>query len=211
MILYAAVVVLHKVLFDGADTIVDYHKKNPVYFEQAGPYEKIFFDPSKLRCAVVTCGGLCPGINDVIRALVMTLYYRYQVSEILGFQYGYQGFIESFGHEVLRLGPAEAADIHRFGGSILRSSRGPQDSKKIVDRLKSLGMNVLFVIGGDGTMRGADEIAEIAMKQGLDLSIIGIPKTIDNDILYIDQSFGFETAFSEAVRAFCWVRCSTTC
>ncbi|MDP3920518.1 MAG: ATP-dependent 6-phosphofructokinase [Candidatus Omnitrophota bacterium] len=169
--------------------------------EKAGPRSQIFFDPEETSAAIVTCGGLCPGINDVIRSLVMTLTYRYGVRRILGIRYGYQGFIREFGHEPVTLKPDDVADIHRAGGSILGTSRGRQDSGLIVDFLNSNKINLLFVIGGDGTQRGALEIAETAEKRKLNISVIGIPKTVDNDILYLDKSFGFDTAVAEAVKA----------
>jgi len=169
--------------------------------ERAGPREKIYFDPQKTKAGIVTCGGLCPGINDVIREIVMQLYYRYGTMEIYGFRYGYEGLIETYGHEVKTLTPDTVAHIHRMGGSILSSSRGQQDSSSMVNYLKKLGVNMLFVIGGDGTLRGALDIAEHAEKVKYELSVIGIPKTVDNDILHIDRSFGFETAFSEATKS----------
>lgn len=169
--------------------------------EIAGPREKIFFDPQKTKAAIVTCGGLCPGINDVIRGLVMLLFYRYGVKEILGIPYGYQGFIPEFGHEPRHLRPEDVLHIHREGGTILASSRGQQDVGRCVDFLEEQRIQLLFVIGGDGTLRGALEIADEVERRGLKISVTGIPKTIDNDIMHIDQSFGFETAFSEAVRA----------
>lgn len=170
-------------------------------FELAGPREKIYFDPSKTRCAIVTCGGLCPGINDVIRGLVMNLHYRYGVKNIYGIRYGYQGFIPKYGHDVLDLNPEVVKDIHKYGGTMLGTSRGQQDPVEIVDCLERMSISILFVIGGDGTIRGALKISEEIKRRNLKISVIGIPKTIDNDIMYIDQSFGFETAFSEAVKS----------
>ncbi len=170
-------------------------------FEMAGPRKKIYFDPSKLHAGIVTCGGLCPGLNDVIRSLVMELHYRYGVRKISGFRYGYQGFIPSYGHEPLELTPELVEPIHETGGTILGTSRGRQDYGRIVDCLQQMGVNILFVIGGDGTQRGAMHIADVAAERGLKISFVGIPKTIDNDILYIDKSFGFETAFSVATHA----------
>lgn len=169
--------------------------------ELCGPRSKIFFDPAKTSCAIVTCGGLCPGINDVIRGIVMELYYRYGVKHIFGIPYGYQGFIPKYGHETIKLTPELVTDIHKTGGTILASSRGDQDSGAILDFLKSKGINVLFVIGGDGTLRGALDISEEAQKRKMNVSVVGVPKTVDNDILHVDQSFGFETAFAEAVKA----------
>ncbi len=169
--------------------------------ELAGPRKKIYFDPNKTKAAIVACGGLCPGINDVVRGLVMTLFYRYGVKDIYGVPYGFQGFIESYGHKRIDLTPELVSPIHRSGGSILASSRGQQNSQEILKTLRKWGVNALFVIGGDGTQRAANEIAELAIAQNMDLSVVGIPKTIDNDIPYMDKSFGFETAFSEGVKS----------
>jgi 6-phosphofructokinase 1 len=170
-------------------------------FEKAGPRNQIYFDPAKTRAAVVTCGGLCPGINNVIRALVMALHYRYGVRTIYGIRYGYQGFIPKYGHEALMLTPEEVEDIHEKGGSILASSRGPQDVGEIVDCLDRMNICVLFTIGGDGTLRGAEEIYQEITRRGLKIAVIGIPKTVDNDIAFVKNTFGLETAFSIAAEA----------
>lgn len=169
--------------------------------ETAGPRRKIFFDPEKTACGIVTCGGLCPGLNDVIRGLVMQLNYRYGVRKVYGFRYGYEGFIPEYGHPVETLTPESVCDLHRFGGTFLGTSRGPQDIGRIIDRLDDFGINILFVIGGDGTLRGAQDISNEAMRRKKALSVIGIPKTIDNDIMFLDKSFGYETAFAAAVEA----------
>lgn len=169
--------------------------------EIVGPRAEVYFDPQKTKAAIVTCGGLCPGINAVIRGIVMELHYRYGVEQIEGIKYGYQGFIPEYGHEPLKLTPDLVKDIHTLGGTILGTSRGAQDVGRIVDFLEKRGINLLFVIGGDGTLRGALEISVNARQRKKEISVIGIPKTIDNDILHIDQSFGFESAFSEAVKA----------
>lgn len=173
-------------------------------FEPAGPRKKIYFDPSKTRAGIVTCGGLCPGFNDVIRALVLELSFRYGVKRIFGFRNGYQGFIARHGHPVMELTPDLVSHIHEDGGTLLGTSRGQQDSVEIVDCLEQLGLSQLFVVGGDGTLRGALSISQEIASRGLKVAVVGIPKTIDNDIMYIDQSFGFQTAFSmatEAIRA----------
>lgn len=167
-------------------------------FEKAGPRKKIFFDPLKTRAAIVTCGGICPGINDVIRSVVMTLYYRYGVRVIFGIQNGYQGMVKKTRLEPVRLSPSGVDHINHTGGTILGTTRGHQDAKEMLEFLKGRRINQLFVIGGDGTMRGAMELAEEAEKQNYVLSVIGIPKTVDNDILYIDRSFGFISAMSAA-------------
>ncbi len=170
-------------------------------FERAGPRELLYFDPSKTRVGVVTCGGLCPGINNVIRALVMELYYHYGVRRIYGFRYGFAGLSPEAGYDVIDLTPEEVNDIHHDGGSILGSSRGPVPAEVMVDTLDRLGMNILFVIGGDGTLRGAYDIYQEIAKRGLKIAIVGIPKTIDNDICLVEKTFGFETAFSIAIEA----------
>jgi len=168
-------------------------------FEMAGPRRKIYFDPDFTTCGIVTCGGLCPGLNDVIRGLVMQLNYRYGVRKIFGFRYGYEGFIEEYGHPVETLTPESVSSLHRFGGTFLGTSRGPQDVGRILDRLDDFGVNILFVIGGDGTLRGALDISRQAKERGRPVAVVGIPKTIDNDIMYMDKSFGYETAFAAAV------------
>jgi 6-phosphofructokinase 1 len=170
-------------------------------FEEAGPTETIYFDPSKTKCAIVTCGGLCPGINDVIRAIVLEAHFHYGISAILGIRYGLEGFIPSFGHEIWELGPETVADIHAFGGTMLGSSRGPQPPDEIVDALERMNVNILFLIGGDGTMKAASAINQEIQNRGLKISIIGVPKTIDNDIYFVSRSFGFDTAVAKATEA----------
>ncbi|HWB00966.1 MAG TPA: ATP-dependent 6-phosphofructokinase [Pirellulales bacterium] len=173
-------------------------------FEPAGPRKKIFFDPSKTRAGIVTCGGLCPGFNDVIRALTMELFHRYGVKKVYGFCNGYQGFIAKYGRHVLDLTPDVVSRINEKGGTILGTSRGQQDPGEIVDCLERMGIHILFVIGGDGTLRGALKIAHEIAQRGLKIAVVGVPKTIDNDIMFIEQSFGFQTAFSvasDAIRA----------
>jgi 6-phosphofructokinase 1 len=170
-------------------------------FEPAGPRRRIFFDPAKMRVGIVTCGGLCPGINDVIRGVVMELSFHYGVQKIHGFRNGYQGFIPRYGHDVLDLTPQLVSAIDADGGTILGTSRGAQDPHAIVDCLERMNINALFVVGGDGTLRGAMQIAAAVAERNHKIAIVGIPKTIDNDIPYIDQSFGFQTAFAEATKS----------
>ncbi len=174
---------------------------DPPTMEAAGPREKVFFHPSKLACGIVTCGGICPGLNDVIRSIVLSLHYHYGVHTIYGFRFGYEGLVARYGHKPLELAPENVVRIHEMGGSILGSSRGPQDAAEMVHYLKELNVGILFAIGGDGTLRGAQKIAEEATRQGLPISVIGIPKTIDNDISFVQNTFGFETAVAEARRA----------
>lgn len=170
-------------------------------FEPAGPRRKIYFDPSKTRAGIVTCGGLCPGLNDVIRGITLELCLRYRVQRVYGFCNGYQGFVARFRRAVLDLTPSLVSDINEHGGTILGSSRGEQDPAEVVDCLEQMGINLLFVIGGDGTIRGAIELVGEISKRRDKISVVGIPKTIDNDIMFIDQSFGFQTAFSEATKS----------
>lgn len=173
----------------------------PPAFEIAGPREKIFFDPEVMKCGIVTCGGLCPGLNDVIRAIVLSLHHHYKVKTILGFRYGYEGLNPSYYHTPIELNPSKVDDIHQKGGSLLGSSRGPQDPKIMVDTLVHLGIRILFTIGGDGTLRGSETITQEIEKRNLNISVISIPKTIDNDISNVDMSFGYETAVAESRRS----------
>ena len=170
-------------------------------FEPAGPRREIFFDPPKMRVGIVTCGGLCPGVNNVIRGLVMELTFHYGVQRIYGFKNGYQGFIPRYAHDVVDLTPEMVSNINEDGGTILGTSRGGQDPREIDDCLERMNISALFVIGGDGTLRGAMQIAAAATDRGARIAVVGIPKTIDNDIPYIDQSFGFQTAFGEATKS----------
>lgn len=163
-------------------------------FEMAGPRKNIYFDPSKICCGIVTCGGLCPGTNDVIRAIVMSLYHHYGVRTIWGFRYGFEGLAPQYGHPPVALTPDGVREIHNQGGTILGSSRGPQDVSAMVDTLEQMHISTLYTIGGDGTMRGATAICEEIARRGLRINVIGVPKTIDNDISYIDMSFGYITA-----------------
>ncbi len=173
----------------------------PPSFEKAGPRSKIFFDPGKLKCAIVTCGGLCPGVNDIIRSIVFELYYSYGVQNIYGIKYGLQGFIPKCGHEIMNLKPESVVNILEMGGSILGSSRGAQSVEEIVNTLKKINIGILFMIGGDGTLMAATKIDDTIKKRGLKISVIGIPKTIDNDIFLVSRTFGFDTAVDIATQA----------
>lgn len=170
----------------------------PVCMEKAGPRQDIFFDSKNATAAIVTCGGLCPGINNVIRGLVMALHYFYGVKNIVGIPYGYEGLNPERGHELVELTPDKVKDIHQFGGTFLGSSRGGQDVSVMVDTLEDNKVDMLFAIGGDGTLKGVNAIGEEISKRAAKISVVGIPKTIDNDIDLIDESFGFETAFDVA-------------
>ncbi|XP_061997630.1 ATP-dependent 6-phosphofructokinase 4, chloroplastic [Rosa rugosa] len=169
-----------------------------VHFRRAGPREKVYFKSEEVRACIVTCGGLCPGINTVIREIVCGLSYMYGVEDILGIEGGYRGF---YSKNTLKLTPKVVNDIHKRGGTFLRTSRGGHDTNKIVDNIQDRGINQVYIIGGDGTQKGAALIYEEVEKRGLQVAVAGVPKTIDNDITVIDKSFGFDTAVEEAQRA----------
>ncbi len=170
-------------------------------FDRAGPRELLFFEPRDLKAGVVTCGGLCPGINNAIRAAALELLNHYRVCEVLGFRYGFAGLNPSEGYAPLPLTVESVEGIHYDGGSILGSSRGPQDPSVVVDQLQRLGIRLLLVIGGDGSMRGAHAVYEEISRRGARISVVGVPKSIDNDVPLVDKTFGYETAFSIAVGA----------
>lgn len=179
----------------------------PAMFEHAGPREKLYFDPSKTKCAVVTCGGLCPGLNDVIRSIVMECKHNYNVPAVFGIRYGLAGFIPSYGYECIELTPERVEKIHEFGGTMLGSSRGPQDPEEIVDALERMNVSLLFMVGGDGTMKAASKVMAVIDKRGCKIAVVGVPKTIDNDISFVARSFGFDTAVEKATEA---IRCAHT-
>ncbi|PPR92727.1 hypothetical protein GOBAR_AA27943 [Gossypium barbadense] len=176
------------------------HKNSPrgVHFRRAGPRQKIFFDSDDVHACIVTCGGLCPGLNTVIREIVCGLFHMYGVRKVSGIDGGYRGF---YAKNTVHLDPKVVNDIHKRGGTILGTSRGGHDTSKIVDSIQDRGINQVYIIGGDGTQRGASVIFEEIRRRGLKVSVAGIPKTIDNDIPVIDRSFGFDTAVEEAQRA----------
>ncbi|CAL5366766.1 unnamed protein product [Camellia sinensis] len=210
-------VVAHKI-------VVQKNSPRGVHFRRAGPRERVYFNSEEVRACIVTCGGLCPGINTVIREIVCGLNYMYGVDDILGIEGGYRGF---YSKNTMQLTPKTVNDIHKRGGTILRTSRGGHDTNKIVDNIQDRGINQVYIIGGDGTQKGAAAIYKEVEKRGLKVAVAGIPKTIDNDIaagqLYlgyyditqkicpvssfmtssavIDKSFGFDTAVEEAQRA----------
>ena len=193
-----------RVLFDDSIQLLEAHglplDRVPT-LEPGGPRRKDFFAPGATRAAIVTCGGLCPGLNDVIRGLVMELKTHYGVSDVVGFRNGFAGLVPALGHDPIELTADRVAKINMQGGTILGTSRGAQDSEVMVDRLVELGIDILFVIGGDGSIRGAGQLAAVARDRGLPIGIIGIPKTIDNVIPFIGQSFGFQTAFTVAAQS----------
>jgi 6-phosphofructokinase 1 len=175
--------------------------EEPLLFESAGARSRLFFDPAQVKAAIVTCGGLCPGLNDVIRSAFLELYMNYGVREILGIRNGYLGLNPKLGPPPLTLTLELVDKIHQQGGTILGSSRGNQDPVVMVDYLEQLGVNVLLCVGGDGTQRGAHALCEEIARRQRQIAVIGVPKTIDNDIEYCDRTFGFTTAVEEAQKA----------
>ena len=167
-------------------------------FETAGPRKKIYFDPSRITVGIATCGGLCPGLNDVIRGLVQELTEHYSVEHILGFRNGFAGMTAEHRDQTIALTLERVRDINNAGGTILGSSRGDQDADEMVDSLLARGIDIMFIIGGDGGMRAAMNLTSVITERGLDIAVIGVPKTIDNDLPYTDQSFGFQSAFARA-------------
>lgn len=185
---------------DSSESDVEELKHNLI--EKAGPREYIYFNPKHVNAGICTCGGLCPGLNDVIRAIVRCLYNRYGVRRIRGIKFGFKGFFSQYGFEPEDLTPDDVDDIHKTGGSYLGTSRGGGNRViDIVDAVEALNLNMLFIIGGDGTQRGALEVAEEIEKRGLKVAVVGVPKTVDNDLIFIQRSFGFDTAVQKATEA----------
>lgn len=167
-------------------------------FLKGGPRKHLYFEPKKVVAAIVTCGGLCPGLNAVIREITYTLIVNYGVSKVYGIQYGYKGF---YTYNWVELNLHNTNFIQKLGGTILGSSRGGFDSAKIIKKIKSKGVNQLYVIGGHNTQKGTQTIFELLTKEKLKVAVVGLPKTIDNDIRIIDRSFSYQTSVDEALKA----------
>lgn len=195
---YDAEVTGHSDADDRPGRTTDPGTDTSLLFEKAGPRARLFFEPGKVRAAVVTCGGLAPGLNNVIRSLVTELHFHYGTRTILGIPNGYRGLNPAEGLTPIELTPDMVDNIHTEGGTILGSSRGRQDEYVMLEYLKDLGVNLLFCIGGDGTLRAAAKIAAAAADRNEKISVIGIPKTIDNDVYYCDRTFGYSTAVDAA-------------
>ena len=176
------------------------------FFERAGPRKNIFFDPRQSRAAIVTCGGLCPGLNNVIRSAFLEFYHNYGLREVLGIRYGYKGLTFQ-GPAPIVLTPGLVEDIHREGGSMLASSRGMQSPEEMVDFLVNREIDMLICVGGDGTQKGSHAIAEEIRKRGLPIAVVGVPKTIDNAIQFVRQTFGYYTAIEEARKVLDCAHC----
>jgi 6-phosphofructokinase 1 len=170
----------------------------PETFERAGPRARILFDPRRATVGIVTAGGLCPGLADVVRTIVLELRHGYGVDRVLGFRFGFAGLDPAAGYDPVRLDPEVVGDIHMRGGCILGTSRGPHEARVMVETLVKSGVDALVAIGGDGTMRAAHAIHEEAARRGLRLGVVGVPKSIDNDVPFVDKTFGFDTAVAVA-------------
>lgn len=169
-------------------------------FELAGPRRRLYFEPGRTRAAIVTCGGLCPGLNNVIRSAYLELHHRYGLHEVYGIRYGYAGLDPARRYEPLLLTPAVVEDIHKQGGTLLGTSRGPVPPDTIVNFLRARDIGILLCVGGDGTLRCAHAIATAALAKGYELAVVGVPKTIDNDVPFADRTFGFLTAIEGAAQ-----------
>jgi len=196
--------ILHTIVRKGKTKV---HCKS---FRRAGPRQYTHFDPKEVKAAIVTCGGLCPGLNNVIREIVLSLHNLYGCDEVYGIRGGYNGFYDST-LKLIHLTPEAVENIHQKGGTILGSSRGGFDLEKIIAFLEESGVNQLYIIGGDGTHRGANKVAMECIARGMNVSVAGIPKTIDNDIGLIDRSFGFQTSVEAAQNAIQAAKVEATC
>jgi 6-phosphofructokinase 1 len=180
------------------DPLAPRHER--LLFELAGPRAKLFFEPKRTRAGIVTCGGLCPGLNDVIRSLFLELRHAYGVHEVMGFRGGYQGLDPAHGDEPVVLTNQFVDNIHKEGGTVLGTSRGPVDVSLAVENLIRREVDILFTIGGDGTQRGGNDLFREARKRGHPLAVVGIPKTVDNDVPFVTRTFGYLTAVQEAAQ-----------
>jgi len=178
---------------------------------RAGPRKTTYHDPHQSCAAIVTCGGLCPGMNDVICSLTNTLKVTYQVPRVLGIRGGWWGFHKQENLPPMELDAAKVDGVQHVGGTMLGSSRGGFDADKVLQACVAWQVNLLFVIGGDGTHRGALAVADLAQALKIPMSVVGIPKTIDNDIGIIDRSFGFESAVAEAKVAIKSAKVEASC
>lgn len=176
-------------------------KSEILSFELARPHKEIYFDAATTNVGIVTCGGLCPGLNDVIRSITYASISGYGVKNVYGFKYGFLGMTAAYNQHVVNLTANTVDKIHELGGTILGSSRGGQDIVDMVDTLVKFNISILYTIGGDGTHHGTMALVKEITKRNLKISVIGIPKTIDNDVPFVDKTFGFETAVGEARKA----------
>lgn len=153
---------------------------------------------------VLTSGGDAPGMNAVIRAVVRTALYHGLT--VRGIQRGYHGLLRE---EIIHLSRNDVSDIIQKGGTILKTARSQQmltaeGQRRAAAILKKYGIQVLVVIGGDGTFSGAQKLADYG------ISVIGIPATIDLDISCTDYTIGFDTAANTAMEAIDKIRDTST-
>lgn len=170
----------------------------PLSLEIAGPRRHIFFPPEKTTAAIVTCGGLSPGLNNVIRSAYYELAENYGVKRVLGIRNGYLGLNPDSGLQPIPLTKEFVEPIDKLGGTVLASSRGPQDPAVMADFLQANGIDILLCVGGDGTQRGAHALSQQLQRRGSSVAVVGIPKTIDNDIPFVRLAFGYVTALEKA-------------
>lgn len=174
-------------------------------FEEAGPRKRIFFDPARTTAAIVTCGGLSPGLNNVIRSVFYELSENYGVGRVLGIRHGFLGLTSRADTEPVTLTRELVEPIDKLGGTILGTSRGPQEPAEMADFLQAQNIDMLFCLGGDGTQRGAHALHQELQRRGAKVAVVGIPKTIDNDVPFVRLSFGFTTALEKAAEV---IRCA---
>ncbi|KAL4422989.1 hypothetical protein ABPG77_005469 [Micractinium sp. CCAP 211/92] len=173
----------------------------PNFALRSGPRKTIYHNPKDVTAAIVTCGGLCPGLNDVVQNIVYTLDdYGVPEDQIFGIRYGLRGFLDRHAKPV-QLSRQTVDGIQLKGGTVLGTSRGNAKIPAIVERLRLWGINQLYVIGGNGGNAAAHAIAKECREQGVVCNVVGVPKSIDNDIQLIDRCFGFDTAVEEAQRS----------
>lgn len=179
----------------------------PPSFPEAGPRKELCFDPHRVKAAVVTTGGLAPGLNSVVHSIVDRHFNTYELNETLGGAvYGiYDGFrgLRDCASNSTTLNPKVTLDWLRQGGSNLGSIRfrDPQGEKHLVDEIAKsitqMAIDILYVIGGDGSQLIAHKVAQAVPS----ISVLGVPKTMDNDVLWVRESFGFDTTVEQATHA----------
>jgi len=179
----------------------------PAWAIRAGARETVYFEPAEVKAAIVMVGGLCPGSNDVVRGLVNKLEdYGVPPSGILGVRYGFKGLYDKSCPPV-QLSSRVVEGIHMQGGAILGTSGADEggadspDIERVVRRIDVMGINMVFVIGGEGGHSAALDLQQLLDEKQVPCAVVGIPKSIDNDMMLIDKTFGFDTAVEEAQRA----------
>ncbi|HHX14315.1 MAG TPA: 6-phosphofructokinase [Clostridiales bacterium] len=149
---------------------------------------------------VLTSGGDAPGMNAAIRAVVRTAVYH--KITVYGIERGYDGLLHG---DLAEMGVSSVSDIIQRGGTILRTARceafkTPKGMKRALEMLDYFDIEGLIVIGGDGSFRGAQELAQRGIK------VVGVPGTIDNDLPYTVATIGFDTAVNTVLSAISHIR-----